>query len=90
MTDFQVVFADETATCMTVWGDDLGRAVRLARIAYESRKRCSPPDIVAVCRVQPEEKTVAILRGFDLKLALIFAGELDNEPSFRESREPPR
>jgi hypothetical protein len=80
---FQVAFVDKTVTCMTVWNGEFGRAVRLARIAYESRKRCPPPDILAMHYVQ-NDGTPVFLHGFDLAFMLILAGELDNEPWYRK------
>jgi len=57
-------------------------------LPYESRKRCPPPDIIAIRYIHPVDGEVT-LAGMDLALVLIFAGELDNEPWFCKTQNKP-
>jgi hypothetical protein len=84
-----IAFADKEVTRMTVWGGDFGRAVRLARMAYESRKRCPPPDIIAIRYLQPDDSQEVTLHGRDLAFVMMLANELQNEPWFRKTQNKP-
>src|SRR5262249_13061745 len=70
----KVAFADKEVTCMTVWNGEFVRAIRLARAAYESRKRRPSPGIIAMRYIQ-DDGTVVTLSGMDLAFMLVMAGE---------------
>ena len=71
---FKVAFADKEVTCMTVWNGEFGRAIRLARIAYESRKRRPAPGILAIRTIE-DDGNVMTFSGKDLAFVLMMAGE---------------
>ena len=58
---------------MTVWNGDIARAVRLARAAYESRRKGHPvPNIIAMRFVELNGEQIT-LTGFNLGFMLALA-----------------
>jgi hypothetical protein len=81
---FLVAFEDKEVTRMTVWNGEVGRAIRLARIAYESRKRRPPPNIIAM-RFIEEDCRQMTFTGRDLGFIMMMADELKDEPWFQKT-----
>jgi hypothetical protein len=72
-----VAFADNEVTRMTVWNGNIARAVRLARAAYESRKKRPAPNIIAMQFFQVDGEPTTLMTGMGLGLALALTGMLD-------------
>jgi len=82
-------FIDGEQTCMTVYcrkGLDMARGVKLARYAYESRKRQAPPPILGATFVSSDDGRMLAKYGADELMAPRLTPRLLETPQGRSTQ----